>query len=111
LVLPGVIAAPDADFLVIVAFIVGLVCIAGFSGGFFLSRILRTNRSDTASLMFGLGMNNNGSGLVLASVSLVDHPQVMLPIIFYNLVQHLFASAVDVNLPRLTGHRHVTGRE
>jgi BASS family bile acid:Na+ symporter len=101
LVLPEVLAAPDADFLVIVAFIVGLLCIAGFGGGFFLSRLLRTNRSDTASLIFGLGMNNNGSGLVLASVSLADHPQVMLPIIFYNLVQHLFASAVDVSLPRL----------
>jgi BASS family bile acid:Na+ symporter len=40
-------------------------------------------------------MNNNGTGLVLASVALADHPQTMLPIIFYNLVQHLVASVVD----------------
>jgi bile acid:Na+ symporter, BASS family len=104
LVLPQVISAPDADFMLVVAFVVGLVCVGGFGSGFFLSRLLRANRSDTASLMFGLGMNNNGSGLVLASVALADHPQVMLPIIFYNLVQHLFASAVDLSLPRLARH-------
>ena len=45
--------------------------------------------------MFGLGMNNNGTGLVLASMALADHPRVMLPIIFYNLVQHLVAGVVD----------------
>ncbi len=45
--------------------------------------------------MFGLGMNNNGTGMVLASVALADHPLVMLPIIFYNLVQHLIAAIVD----------------
>ncbi len=50
--------------------------------------------------MFGLGMNNNGTGLVLVSVALADHPDVMLPIIFYNLAQHLVASAVDLALFR-----------
>jgi BASS family bile acid:Na+ symporter len=43
-------------------------------------------------------MNNNGTGLVLASVALADHPQVMLPVIFYNLAQHLVASIVDLAL-------------
>jgi BASS family bile acid:Na+ symporter len=45
--------------------------------------------------MFGLGMNNNGAGLVLASLELADDPGVMLPVIFYNLIQHLVASLVD----------------
>jgi BASS family bile acid:Na+ symporter len=40
-------------------------------------------------------MNNNGTGLVLASMTLADHPRVLLPIIFYNLVQHLVAGTVD----------------
>jgi len=31
-----------------------------------------------------------------ASVALADHPQIMLPIIFYNLAQHLVASMVDL---------------
>ena len=83
---------PDPDFLFAVIVIVSVLCVAGFGCGFLLSRALRANRSETASLMFALGMNNNGAGLVLASMALVDHPQVMLPIIFYNLVQHLFAS-------------------
>jgi BASS family bile acid:Na+ symporter len=44
---------------------------------------------------FGLGMNNNGTGLVLAGATLSDHPFVMVPIIFYNLIQHLVAGTVD----------------
>ena len=55
--------------------------------------------------MFGLGMNNNGTGLVLASMALADHPRVMLPIIFYNLVQHLVAGVVD----RLIGRTPAPG--
>ena len=39
-------------------------------------------------------MNNNGTGLVLASLVLVSYPRVMVPIIFYNLVQHLVAGSV-----------------
>jgi BASS family bile acid:Na+ symporter len=101
LVLPEVVSTPDADFLLAVGAVVSLLCVAGFGCGFLLSRVLRANRSETASLMFGLGMNNNGSGLVLASIALIDHPQVMLPIILYNLVQHLFASTVDFGLLRL----------
>jgi BASS family bile acid:Na+ symporter len=100
LVLPRVVAAPDADFLAIVAVVVGLLCIVGFGGGLLISLMVRASRPDTASLMFALGMNNNGSGLVLASVALGDHPQVMLPIILYNLMQHLCASMVDLGLTR-----------
>jgi bile acid:Na+ symporter, BASS family len=45
--------------------------------------------------MFGLGMNNNGTGLVLAAANLSDHPAVLLPIIFYTLVQQIIAALVD----------------
>ena len=100
LVLPKVVSLPDADFLFAVMVVVSALCIAGFGCGFLLSRALKVNRRETASLMFALGMNNNGTGLVLASMTLVDHPQVMLPIICYNLVQHLFASLVDFGLLR-----------
>jgi BASS family bile acid:Na+ symporter len=48
--------------------------------------------------MYGLGMNNNGTGLVLAGAALAAHPQVLLPIIVYNLVQHLVAGAVGAIL-------------
>jgi BASS family bile acid:Na+ symporter len=40
-------------------------------------------------------MNNNGAGLVLASLALAEHPRAMLPIIFYNLTQHLVAGVVN----------------
>jgi bile acid:Na+ symporter, BASS family len=44
--------------------------------------------------MFGLGMNNNGTGLVLASLALPSYPNVMVPIIFYNLIQHIVAGSL-----------------
>jgi bile acid:Na+ symporter, BASS family len=98
LILPKALSLPDVDFLVIILVIVVALCIVAFVTGYLLARIFRANRNDMASLMFGLGMNNNGTGLVLVSVALADHPQVMLPIIFYNLVQHLVASFVDFAL-------------
>jgi BASS family bile acid:Na+ symporter len=100
LVLPKVVSLPDADFLAAVLVIVSVLCVAGFGSGLLLARALKTTPDETASLMFALGMNNNGTGLVLASLALANHPQVMLPIIFYNLVQHLFASIVDLKLAR-----------
>jgi len=45
--------------------------------------------------MFGLGMNNNGSGLVLASTTMADHPNVLLTIVAYNLVQQVVAGIAD----------------
>ena len=56
---------------------------------------MRADRSQQTALMFGLGMNNNGTGLVLAATALAGHPQMMLPILFYNLIQHLAAGAVN----------------
>ncbi|PKM10861.1 MAG: Na+-dependent transporter [Gammaproteobacteria bacterium HGW-Gammaproteobacteria-3] len=96
--LPKALSQPDIDFLVIMLVIVVALCLATFATGYLLANIFRTNRKDMASLMFGLGMNNNGTGLVLVSIALADHPQVMLPIILYNLVQHLIASFVDFAL-------------
>ena len=98
LTLPDVVSQPDMDFLAATLTIVMALCISAFSSGYLLARVFRVCNSETVSLMFGLGMNNNGTGLVLASVALADHPQVLLPIIFYNLVQHLVASIVDLAL-------------
>lgn len=100
LTLPQAVSHPDLDFLAIILAIAIGLCIAAFASGYLLARVFRIDRGGMVSLMFGLGMNNNGAGLVLASVVLADHPQVMLPIIFYNLVQHLVASAVDFALFR-----------
>lgn len=43
----------------------------------------------------GVGLCRHGlTGLVLASLVLASYPQVMVPIILYNLVQHLVAGGV-----------------
>ena len=98
--LPWTVADPDWDFLVLtLAMVVGL-CVVAFGSGWSLARLLRADAAQRTSLMFGLGMNNNGTGLVLASVALADHPRALLPIIFYNLVQHLVAGGVDAFITR-----------
>ncbi|MCX7113001.1 MAG: bile acid:sodium symporter [Proteobacteria bacterium] len=98
IVLPQVFVNPDWDFLVAIVIITGSLCILAFYSGSIIARLLDSPPSEKSSLMFGLGMNNNGTGLVLASLSLSDHPTVMLPIICYNLIQHIIAGYVDYKL-------------
>jgi BASS family bile acid:Na+ symporter len=98
LILPQALSQPDLDFLMLILLVVTTLCFTAFASGYLLANFFRVDRNSRISLMFGLGMNNNGTGLVLASVALADHPQVLLPIIFYNLVQHLIASIIDHNL-------------
>lgn len=98
--LPQAVADPDWDFLAVTLAIVVTLCVLAFASGWLIARLLKTDRGQQASLMFGLGMNNNGTGLVLASMTLAAHPLVLLPIIFYNLVQHLVAGAVAALLSR-----------
>lgn len=98
--LPGVAAQPEADYLALIALAVTALCLAAFASGWWLARGLRLGQSQTASMVFGLGMNNNGTGLVLAAMALREHPEVMLPIIVYNLVQHLIAGGADFLLAR-----------
>ena len=93
--LPQAIAQPDPDFLAVTLAIVVGLCVLTFTAGWAIARLSRAGREQRTSLMFGLGMNNNGTGLVMASLALADHPRVLLPIIFYNLVQHLVAGAAD----------------
>jgi BASS family bile acid:Na+ symporter len=93
--LPQAVRQPDYDFLAVMFVIAVGLCSFAFSAGWVISRLLNAGQGERTSLMFGLGMNNNGTGLVLASMALADHPTAMLPIIFYNLVQHLVAGGVD----------------
>jgi BASS family bile acid:Na+ symporter len=99
--LPEMVADPDWDFLAVVLGIVVSLCVLSFATGWWVGRLVRAEEHQRTSLMFGLGMNNNGTGLVLASLALADHPRVLLPILFYNLVQHLVAGMVDLVLPRM----------
>lgn len=93
--LPRVFAHPDWDLLVLVLVSTTAVCSFAFFSGWLISWVFRTNIADRAALMFGLGMNNNGTGLVLASSALADHPAVLVPMILYTLVQQVIAAATD----------------
>jgi BASS family bile acid:Na+ symporter len=92
--LPQAVAYPDADFLALILGVVAALCVAAFASGWLTGWVLKADRARQTALMFGLGMNNNGTGLVLASEALAGHPRVMLPLLIYNLVQHLAAGAV-----------------
>ncbi len=93
--LPQAFSRPDWDFLLFILGTTIIVCSVAFFTGWLVSSSFRTDKSDKAALMFGLGMNNNGTGLVLAATALADHPAVMLPMIFYTLVQQVIAAVVD----------------
>jgi BASS family bile acid:Na+ symporter len=104
--LPQTVADPDWDFLAVILASVAGLCLFSFGTGWLVARLLRTDAAQKTSLMFGLGLNNNGTGLVLASMALAGHPRVMLPVILYNLIQHLVAGAVDaLGLSRQGGQR------
>lgn len=92
--LPQAVADPDVDFLAVTLGITAGLCIAAFGAGYWLSCLFKLDQAERVSIMYGLGMNNNGTGLVLASLALASFPRIMVPIIFYNLVQHLVAGAV-----------------
>jgi BASS family bile acid:Na+ symporter len=85
--LPEAFRVLDWDYLALTLAVAAVLCAVAFAVGWWLARLTGAPLSDRIALMFGLGMNNNGAGLVLASLALADHPQVALPIVFYNLVQ------------------------
>jgi hypothetical protein len=41
-----------------------------------------------------------GTGMVVASAAMAAHPLVLLPILFYNLMQHVVAGVMDFLLFR-----------
>lgn len=93
--LPKAFAKPDWDFLIMIMMVTSTLCLLAFGAGFLIAKILKVSKAEESSLMFGLGMNNNGTGLVLSSLMMSNHPLVMIPIIFYNLIQQIVAAFVD----------------
>lgn len=98
--LPLVVTSPDWDFLAVMLAVVLALCVLGFISGWAVARLLRADTARQTALMFGLGMTNNGTGLVLAGTALAHLPVVMLPVISYNLVQHMVAAVADRMAPR-----------
>src|SRR5215475_8333346 len=92
--LPQTIQRPKWDYLAVMLVIVAVMCVVGFAAGAVIGWSAQADPPQRASLMFGLGMTNNGIGLVIAAGALSHIPAVMLPIIFYNLIQHVVAGCV-----------------
>jgi BASS family bile acid:Na+ symporter len=92
--LPQAVADHNYDFLAVTLVISTGLCAALFITAYILSRIIKLNLADRVSLMFGLGMSNNATGLVLASMVLSSYPTIMVPMIFYNLAQHIAAGTL-----------------
>ncbi len=93
--LSGHVTQPDWDFLALAGALSAAMCAGAFAVGWGLPALLAARRADRLALTFGLGMSNNGTGLVLAAAALGDHPLVLLPIVLYNLAQQLAAGVVD----------------
>jgi BASS family bile acid:Na+ symporter len=90
--LPQVFASPDWGFLAASLGFSSLLCAIDFMSGWGIARILGAKTAQCLALMFGVGMNNNGTALVLASLAFVNAPKILVPMIFYNLVQNVIAS-------------------
>jgi BASS family bile acid:Na+ symporter len=109
--LPQAVAYPDWDFLALILASAFALCLIGFWSGWGLGGLLGADRPGRTALTFALGMSNNGSGLVLAGVALAGHPRAMLPLIVYNLVQHLVAGGAAMLLDRGAGRDARAARE
>lgn len=101
--LPSVLTRLATGFLGMMLAIAVSFCLVAFAAGWLVARVLRAEPAEQSALMFGLGMNNNGAGMVLATAALADQPQVLLLIVCYNLVQHLVAGGVDLIQNRRPG--------
>jgi predicted Na+-dependent transporter len=71
------------------------MCAVLFTSGWVIGMLLSLGRDQQISLMYGVGVTNNGTGLVLASTGLSGFPQVLLPILLYNLAQHVVAGVAQ----------------
>lgn len=92
LALPQAFASPEWGFLASAFTFVVLLCSIDFMAGWWLARLLRAKTSQCLALMFGVGMNNNGTALVLASLAFANQPKILISMIIYSLVQNLIAS-------------------
>ncbi len=95
LVLPQVFHEHDLDLIAVICLITFALSATCFASGWWVAKLLKLNKADMASLMFSLGMSNNGTGLVLASLALPQHSAAMLPLIVCILMQQIIAALVD----------------
>lgn len=91
--LPQVARHPDWDFLAVTVATSLVLCGGSFASGWWVGRGLGAGAASGVSLAYGLGMSNNGSGLVTAA-ALALPADALLPVLAYNLIQHLAAGVM-----------------
>jgi BASS family bile acid:Na+ symporter len=89
--LPKILSNPDFEFLAFVFLFVTGLCLVDFFSGWWIARLLGASRGQCLAMMYGVGMNNNGTALVLGSLVFSHQPKFLVPLIFYGLIQHLAA--------------------
>ena len=89
--LPHLLRTPAWGYLILVLAVAAALCAVRFVGGYWLGKQMRAAPQGVTTTMFGLGMNNNGSGLTLAAQELPQHGSVLVTIVAYNLAQQIAA--------------------
>lgn len=90
-VFPRIFASPDWLFLGLVFIFATLLCVTDFVTGWWLGSRLGNDRTRALAMMFGVGLNNNSSAVVLAAPIFSDRPKFLVPLILYGLIQHVIA--------------------
>ncbi|MFE7117608.1 bile acid:sodium symporter family protein [Streptomyces sp. NPDC057654] len=92
-------ARPDPDLLLLALGLSGAVCCLAFGCGRWMSRWTCRDQPDRICLTFATGMNNSSAAAVLAACWFSHRPEVLLPILFYSLLQKIVAG-MAAKLPR-----------
>ena len=90
-VFPRIFSSPDWAFLGLVLLFTSGLCLVDFLTGWWIGCRLGKSRPQALAMMFGVGLNNNSTALVLAAPIFADRPKFLMPIILYGLVQHVIA--------------------
>ena len=89
--LPKLFSNPDWKFLGTTFFFSTVLCVVDFISGWWIAGLLRATPGQRLAVMFGVGLNNNSTALVLGSLIFFNQPKILVPLIFYGLIQHLVA--------------------
>jgi BASS family bile acid:Na+ symporter len=110
LALPKVFSQPNFDQLLGFAGVTTLLCLTTFFVGWWLPRALskKPDKEIRISTAFGLGMNNNGAGLVIASAFMREEQLILVLLLIYNLTQQLFAALFHSYLDRYEANAPLT---
>ena len=93
--LPTMFRQSEQGVLLLVLLLSSALCAINFGSAALLAHFGRFPRPVRISLLLGIGMRNNGAGLVLVATAM-PHPEIVMPpIIAYNLLQHVSAGIID----------------